>query len=161
MRVGHLVVRILLHERNDPLADGLPAVHHAEYMLHVCAVLGEQVRERVVVGGGRALIRAREKCSNVPLSSSIVYLAIDEFPVLPDAGTAQACIMPVRCRARTQSSRRRRTWVALRGVGEELNTGVRTACDIEHTVSALTDTVVNCAQNPRADDRGCGACRRR
>src|SRR5260370_40159121 len=66
MRVGHLVVRILLHERNDPLADGLPAVHHAEYMLHGCAVLGEQVSERVVVCRRRALVRANREMLESP-----------------------------------------------------------------------------------------------
>ncbi len=54
--VGHLVVRVDLHQWNDPLANRLPAVHFTENVLDVRAVLREQIGEGVVVRRRRALV---------------------------------------------------------------------------------------------------------
>jgi len=53
----HLVVGIQLHEGHDPTSDLLASVHLPEDMFNVRAVLGEEIRKGVVVGGRGARVR--------------------------------------------------------------------------------------------------------
>jgi hypothetical protein len=52
----HLVVRIRLHQRDDPPSDGFASMHFSEDVFNVYTIIGKQISECIVIGGQGAVI---------------------------------------------------------------------------------------------------------